>query len=37
MKLNLADPGLQAQLKMLFSEGLPFKVKEYLIRERDYH
>lgn len=22
---------------MLYSEGLPFKVKEYLIRERDYH
>ena len=37
MKLKQTDPGLLAQLKMLYSEGLPFKIKEYLIRERDYH
>ena len=37
IKLNQADPGMSAQLKMLFTEGLPYKVKEFLIKERDYH
>lgn len=36
-RLDKSKPGLQEQLKMIFADGLPFKVKELLHREKGYY
>lgn len=36
-KLDQSDASLLAQAKLMFVDGLPFKVKEHLVRERDFH
>ena len=28
---------MMAQAKLIFTDGLPFKIKEYLVRERNFH
>lgn len=33
-KLNKADPGIEAQLKLLYVDSLPFKIKEVLLKDK---
>lgn len=37
MKLDQSDASMMAQAKLIFVDGLPFKIKEYLVRERGFH
>ena len=33
-KLNKSDPGVEAQLKLLYVDSLPFKIKEVLLKDK---
>lgn len=33
-KLNKSDPGIEAQLKLLYVDSLPFKIKEVLLKDK---
>ena len=36
-KLNKTDPAIEAQLKLLYVDSLPFKIKEYLLKDKYFH
>ena len=35
-RMPLKDPGVQEHLKLIYTDGLPKRVKEMLLRDRDY-